>query len=130
MEHQGEALRTVLTKRRISLTDLATRLKVSRTTLYYWFDQLIVPYEHLESISDKLKVDIFEEIREVTQSKTLKFYKPLREEEESETVSEQEPQPWKFTEKTMITLLIDGTEDTLSKSIEKLKAMSKALSAI
>jgi transcriptional regulator with XRE-family HTH domain len=128
MEHQGEALRTILIDRRVSITELAKKLKVSRTTVYNWFEMVIVPYEHLEEMSDKLGLDLFEEIRKVLSGRKEKFYKPLKFGETGQ-VTEPGPVEWKSPEKTAVTLFIDGTENNLEMNIQKLKALSAALSS-
>jgi len=129
MENQGEALRTVLINHRVSITDLAKRLKVSRTTIYNWFEMVIVPYEHLEAASDKLGLDLFEEIRLVLNKRDVKFYKPLKTGESAAPAeSEQVAMDWKFAEKTPVTFYVDGTESTLLRNIEKMKLINAALS--
>lgn len=63
MQHQGEALRVVLTRHRVNVTDLATKIKMSRTSIYNWFEMMVIPYENLEKASDALGLDLFQEIK-------------------------------------------------------------------
>lgn len=125
MQHQGEALRVVLSRHRINLTELAQKMKISRPTIYNWFDMVIVPYENLEKMSDSCGIDIFEEIRKETNGKEVKFYKaldpPQRTEKEREIF---------YDQKMQVCVFLNGLEEELEATIEKLRAMNKALASV
>lgn len=125
MQHQGEALRVVLSRHRVNLTDLAEKIKMSRTTIYNWFDMVIVPYENLEKASDALGIDIFEEIRKENKGKEVSFYKAL--DPPQQTVKEREIF---YNEKMQVSVFLNGLEEELEVTIEKLRAMNKALAGM
>jgi hypothetical protein len=125
MQHQGEALRVVLSRHRVNLTDLAEKIKMSRTTIYNWFEMIMIPYENLEKASDALGIDLFEEIRKENKGKESPFYKaldpPQRTEKEREIF---------YAEKMQVSVFLNGLEDDLEVTIEKLRAMNKALATM
>jgi len=125
MQHQGEALRVVLTRHRVNVTDLATKIKMSRTSIYNWFEMMVIPYENLEKASDALGLDLFQEIKKELAGKDVKFYKPL----DPPQVGEKERAVY-FNEKMQVSILLDGSEDHLEITITKLRAMNKALETI
>lgn len=123
MEHQGEALRVVLTRNNVKITDLAERIKCSRTTVYTWFDMTIIPYENLEKISKVLDLDIFQLIREEMGSKSsFKKYKPIAEIKLPKASV-------KEGEEIMMQIKLDGKSQTLDRLIEKLRVLNAALSS-
>ena len=84
-----------------------------------------IPYENLEKASDKLGLDLFEEIRKENKGKETSFYKPLdppqRELKEREIF---------YNEKMQVSIFLNGLEEELEATIEKLRAMNKALASV
>jgi transcriptional regulator with XRE-family HTH domain len=119
MKHQGEALELILRRLGVSITSLAEKSGVTRSTVYNWFNMATVPYENLEKISKAIGVDIFNEIE-----KELKITKPLKKYDAIATVAEPSET---YGEKTSLQVTLDGTDESLDRLITKLKALNEAL---
>lgn len=119
MKHQGEALELILRRLGVSITSLAEKSGVTRSTVYNWFNMATVPYENLEKISKAIGVDIFNEIeKELKITKTIKKYDAIA------TVAEPSET---YMEKTSLQVTLDGTDESLDRLIAKLKALNEAL---
>jgi transcriptional regulator with XRE-family HTH domain len=125
MIHQGEAFRVVLNRHKVSLVDLAEKIKMSRTAIYNWFEMVQIPYENLEKCSDALGVDLFEEIKEELRKSEGKFYKPIDSPQAAEKA-----RAFYYSEKMQVNVVLDGSEDHLEATFAKLRAMNKALEGL
>lgn len=124
MGHQGEALRVILARQKVNISSLAEKMGVSRSAVYQWFDLETISYENLERVSKALKQDFFELIeRELNVARPLKKFNPIP------TVATVSESSVSYGEKTAIQVFLDGTEESLERLIEKLRALNNALHA-
>lgn len=122
MKRQGEALRIIFSRNNVNISDLAERMKMSRTTVYAWFDMTIVPYENLQKVSKALDLDVFELMRKELGLETFKKYNPV-------VVSEPKEKNLNLSqEEITMQIKLDGHSETLDRLIEKLRVLNEALS--
>jgi hypothetical protein len=66
MEHRGEIIKKAIEESRISITEIAKRMKKSRQWLYDQFDNPNVSLEHVSAIGKIIRYDFSEEIKAYT----------------------------------------------------------------
>jgi transcriptional regulator with XRE-family HTH domain len=68
MPHEGEILKELFDRENVNTSALADRLKVNRTTIYYWFKQPKLTLDHILQVGQFLKMDMSQHFPRVKSS--------------------------------------------------------------
>jgi len=116
--HRGNETRRIVDKLGYTLSDLADKMNVARNTLYAYFSDPNLSKKKIEAIGSAIEYD-FSQI----------FGDYISNEPDPSKVNDS-PGDYRRTEKAMLSIELDGSDEGLDRLITKLRILNDALKNI